>query len=285
MESAKKDTFIKFALAALGISVSAYVIYKLTHKEPATAEQSPLQNIVDQRASQLTKVQNINACVNEYIQNQLLKGEPLKTTEDLLLKKEDFHSIQMAMELYAKVLLYESRVKGQEERIQFLERNDMVSYTEKVYDQLHPEIHSFMEAQDHILTLAKVDRAIYNASQKVYTNGLEGIHDAIILALSSPFKAQRGFGKQETINMLIQITNKALQKVQEKEVLECILEKDEIIFIYDALVGDYAQLDYQVHAEEFKALISKHQLLKDSQVIAQIDKFVQKLHELNEKYE
>lgn len=44
--------------------------------------------------------------------------------------------------------------------------------------------------------------------------------------------------------MFIQITNKALEKVQEKAVLDCIMEKDAIIFIFDAFVGDYALLDY-----------------------------------------
>lgn len=66
--------------------------------------------------------------------NHLCQGESLKTTEHKLLKQEDFGNIQRAMELYAKVLLYEMRLKHQEERLSILSKNDLKSYVATVYD-------------------------------------------------------------------------------------------------------------------------------------------------------
>lgn len=47
----------------------------------------------------------------------------------------------------------------------------------------------------------------------------------------------------------------ALKRVQEQTVLDCIADKDEILFIFDALLVDYALLNHNIHSEEFKASI------------------------------
>lgn len=51
MESQKKEQYLKLALAALGLSISAYVIYKLTRPTQVAVEQSPFRDIIDQRAT------------------------------------------------------------------------------------------------------------------------------------------------------------------------------------------------------------------------------------------
>lgn len=40
------------------------------------------------------------------------------------------------MEIYAKVLLYDHRIKHQEERLKKLEAQDLKGYVELVYDQI-----------------------------------------------------------------------------------------------------------------------------------------------------
>ena len=70
--------------------------------------------------------------------------------------------------------------------------------------------------------------------------------------------------------------------VQNKSILEMIEEKDEVLFIFDSLFMDYAYIDYDVHCEEFRATISKHDLINDPLLISQINTLVQKLYEINE---
>jgi hypothetical protein len=60
----------------------------------------------------------------------------------------------------------------------------------------------------------------------------------------SPFKSQRAFSKDKAKEIFLQITNMALSKVQEQEILDQIAEKDEILFIFDALLVDYALLHH-----------------------------------------
>jgi len=42
-----------------------------------------------------------------------------------------------------------------------------------------------------------------------------------------------------------------------------IEEKDEVLFIFDSLFMDHAYLEYNVHCEEFRATISKHDIPND----------------------
>ena len=55
--------------------------------------------------------------------------------------------------------------------------------------------------------------------------------------------------------------------VQDKTILEMIEEKDEVLFIFDSLCMDYAYIDYDVHCEEFRATISKHDIPNDPLMI------------------
>lgn len=52
-----------------------------------------------------------------------------------------------------------------------------------------------------------------------------------------------------------------MDRVQDPTVLECIADKDEILFIFDALIADYAYMKYSIHGEEFKATLSKYDIL------------------------
>lgn len=78
--------------------------------------------------------------------------------------------------------------------------------------------------------------------------------------------------------------SQALTRVQEQVILECIGDKDEILFIFDGLIVDYALLKYNIHGDEFKSLLSKHDVLNDGNVKSYLDTVVNKLHELNERY-
>ena len=66
--------------------------------------------------------------------------------------------------------------------------------------------------------------------------------------------------------------------------MECIADKDEILFIFDALIVDYALMNYSIHGEEFKATLSKYDVLNDANVKPYLNSVIEKLHELNEKF-
>ena len=69
------------------------------------------------------------------------------------------------MELYAKVLLYDLRITHQLERVQALKKNDIQSYVRLIYQHIHPELQKFIESQERVTQLAKIDYNIYYASQ------------------------------------------------------------------------------------------------------------------------
>ena len=60
--------------------------------------------------------------VQDYIA-QNVKGK-LHTTTGGVLNRDDFILVQKIMEIYAKVLLYNTRIKHQEERAAFLENKN-----------------------------------------------------------------------------------------------------------------------------------------------------------------
>lgn len=62
------------------------------------------------------------------------------------------------------------------------------------------------------------------------------------------------------------------------------MDKDEILFIFDGLIVDYALMKYNIHGDEFKSTLSKHDVLNDESVKSYLNTVVNKLHELNEKF-
>lgn len=82
----------------------------------------------------------------------------------------------------------------------------------------------------------------------------------------------------------MQCSQLAIKQVQEQRVLDLIGEKDEILFIFDAMFMDYALINYHIHSEEFKATIARHGLPTDKTLQSHIQGIVDKLHEINEKF-
>jgi hypothetical protein len=76
-----------------------------------------------------------------------------------------------------------------------------------------------------------------------------------------------------------------LERVQSKEILEEIAQKDEILIIFDALLVDYALLNHNVVGEELKATVSKYDLGWSAGMSTFIQSIVDKLFELNETFD
>lgn len=84
-----------------------------------------------------------------YIQESLLRDGPLSADKGLL-HRSDFNHLQKVMEVYAKCLLYETRLQHQLERIPYLQKNDIKGYIDKYLQQIEVEIKHFMEAQNEV---------------------------------------------------------------------------------------------------------------------------------------
>ena len=67
--------------------------------------------------------------------------------------------------------------------------------------------------------------------------------------------------------------------------LSQISQKDEILLVFDALLVDYAYIHYTLHSEEFRATVTKFNLTKDPSLQDHLNAIVDKLFELNSRYE
>ena len=136
-----------------------------------------------------------------------------------------------------------------------------------------------------VFQLSKVNRNTYNESTEKYTNEKDSILDAVHNSLLSPFISQRAFTKEEAQTLFQECATLALERVQSKEILEEIAQKDEILIIFDALLVDYALLNHNVSGEELKATVSKHDLGWSAGMKTFIQSIVDKLFELNETFD
>lgn len=82
--------------------------------------------------------------------------------------------------------------------------------------------------------------------------------------------------------MFIECSEEALKQAQSDSVKQLVGEKDEILFIFDSMLVDYALIKHEIHSEEFKATIARHGLSEDKVIKPKIQALVNELHNLNE---
>lgn len=122
-------------------------------------------------------------------------------------------------------------------------------------------------------------------SHNEYTNDQEGLKDFLILTFTSPFVASRPLCEADAKNILLECTKLALKEVQNEELLDLIKEKDDILVIYELLVLDFVNINHSMNCEDFKAIVSKYDLLtKDKESIEHIQNIANDLYELNSKF-
>jgi hypothetical protein len=136
-----------------------------------------------------------------------------------------------------------------------------------------------------VLDLARINPNVYMSSHNEYTNDKEGLKDFLILTFTSPFSASRALSCDEAKKILIECTSQALKEVQSEELSSLISEKDDILVIYELLVLDFVYINHTINSEEFKAIVSKHDLLtSDEESIEHIREMANVLYELNSKF-
>lgn len=105
----KKDLWIKIAALAAGGIITGAIIYKLLQvKGESAVPQDPLTDFIDQRASQELKRKEGLAYIEQYIKENITNKIKL---DGGLLSRGDFNHVQKVMEIYAKCLLYDTKIK------------------------------------------------------------------------------------------------------------------------------------------------------------------------------
>lgn len=136
-----------------------------------------------------------------------------------------------------------------------------------------------------VFTMAKVTGHLYNQSHEKFTNEKDSILEAVQNSLLSPFISQRAFTLDEARSMFKESATLALERVQSKDILDEIAQKDEILIIFDTLLVDYAYLNHGIVGDEFKATLSKYDLAWDKQTSTFIQSVVNQLFVLNEQFD
>ena len=82
--------------------------------------------------------------------------------------RSDFNQVQKGMEMYAKCVLYETRLAHQEQRIGYLRNEDLAGYVDKHNEQLSTETDLYEEAQNYVKTKCKISDRVFLYSQVEY---------------------------------------------------------------------------------------------------------------------
>ena len=191
------------------------------------------------------------------------------------------------MEIYAKCILYEVRIQHQEERTEHLKQGDIAKYVEKVNEQLNKETELYEIAQNDVKSECRIGDQVFVFSQMEYGQDKQSIRDAITSSLLSPFTMKRAFSQKDVKRIFIESANKVLHRVKQEDLqnLQIVQQKDYILILFDTLFMDYAFIDKQIHQEEFRAAISRYNLLGDKEVADKLTEIVNVLYEINVKFE
>lgn len=82
----------------------------------------------------------------------------------------------------------------------------------------------------------------------------------------SPFKSLRAFSRERAIEIFRDVSKQALAKLKDQEIIDSVMSHDDVLIFFDNLVVDYARINYDINCEEFKASISKYDLLNDKEL-------------------
>ena len=77
----------------------------------------------------------------------------------------------------------------------------------------------------------------------------------------------------------------ALDKLSSPVIAKQALTHDDLIIYFDCLISDYASLHFGVNCEEFKATISKYDLLHDADASEIVEEILDTISKLSPNYQ
>ena len=82
----------------------------------------------------------------------------------------------------------------------------------------------------------------------------------------SPYKATLHTSRQEAIEILQSVIPLAIEKLDNQAIVDQVSSHDDLLIFFDSLVADYTYLKFNINIEEFKAIVSKYDLLKSEEI-------------------
>lgn len=108
-----------------------------------------------------------------------------------------------------------------------------------------------------------------------------GILRDLAVSFSSPFAPSTALPAEEAAALFADVTHKAVNMLQDADILKHLTKEDECMLVFDSLVQDFALKDHNLHCEDFKAHCSKHGLVGNENFQQELSEIVAKLELLN----
>lgn len=84
--------------------------------------------------------------------------------------------------------------------------------------------------------------------------------------------------------MFKNVTHLALKKLEDPEIARRATSQTDLIIFIDRIAPDYAFLHYQIMSEEFKATITKYDLLNDAFLKNEVEEIVNTIEKLSNRF-
>lgn len=172
-----KANLIKIALGAT-ISIAAlFALYKLTSGKGTAASgarknrtsKDDYSEIIDQRLPIEEKQKQAYEFVTDFIKKHIA-GRNLKVQADGKFEAEDFKKLLRIMNFYAQSIIYDIKIRNQQERIEYLE-SDLSQYVDLMKTQQSSEVEGYNDALTLICEAAKINQETF---MKTYGNEAPG---------------------------------------------------------------------------------------------------------------
>ena len=240
---------------------------------------NPFTQIIDQKDSYGKKVDLARDYVKRYIKATLGERGTL-IVKDGKLSSSDFGHLKKILNFYAKAQLFEIKISSQAQRVALLESN-FEGYIETILDQLKMEFDAYNDAVSLVCEVAKISQAVFNITYAAESSDESAVRNEVENSFLSPFNSTSGLSRDEVIAIFKQTVPKAVLRINDKVVLEQVQSCDDLLIFFDHIVADIVFLNNNINIEEFKSLVSKYDILKESSVQGEVNQAVANIVKLS----
>lgn len=200
------------------------------------------------------------------------------------LQSSDFVILQRVMNFYAKSLLYDTKLAAQEARGGLIE-SDFGTWVKTVQEQLKKEFDSYQDAVAIVCETTKISQKVFNDTYGSEPTNRSAIANELSNTFLSPFISSQDISKDRAIEIFTKSVRLALEKLKAQEIADEVVSHDDVLIFFDNLLVDYVKLHFEVNCEEFKATVSKYDLLNDAAVKTTVDVMIDTIIKLSPNFE
>ena len=139
------------------------------------------------------------------------------------------------------------------ERLEAYRAQDWRSYADIIAAQQLKEVKVFNRVTLDVLNEVGIKQSVFNQSVELYMiTSEESMLQAAKLSLFTPFKLKEefaGLDSEDSLEMLKQATDAAVQLVQAPEILQMVHSESDLLLFYDCLMQDYIHSEMAIDIE------------------------------------